>query len=67
MKNELIISLMILTMGIGLPLLITTVRGKEEPNMAPVIKQTFNELTVTVIYDILPRKPGSPQPGDLPA
>ncbi len=58
MKDELIISLMILTMGIGLPLLITTVRGKEEPNMAPVIKQTFNELTVTVIYDNYPAQAG---------
>jgi hypothetical protein len=54
MKDELIISLVILTMGIGLPLLIETVKGKEEPNMTPVIRQTFSKLTVTVIYDNYP-------------
>lgn len=58
MKDEIIISLVILTICVGIPLLITTVRGKEEPNMTPTIKQTFNELTVTVIYDNYPAQAG---------
>lgn len=58
MKDELIISLVILTICIGIPVLIVTVRGKEEPKMASTIEHGPNDLTITDIYDNYPAQAG---------
>jgi 7,8-dihydropterin-6-yl-methyl-4-(beta-D-ribofuranosyl)aminobenzene 5'-phosphate synthase len=51
MKEELIISLVILTALVGIPLLIASVGGKEEYPMPSESGHPLNDLTITVIYD----------------
>ena len=58
MKDELIISLVLLTVFVGLPVLIETVNGKEEHTMTAATEHVLNELTMTVIYDNYAAKAG---------
>jgi 7,8-dihydropterin-6-yl-methyl-4-(beta-D-ribofuranosyl)aminobenzene 5'-phosphate synthase len=58
MRDELIISLVLLTVLVGLPVLIETVNSKEEHTMTAATEHVLNELTMTVIYDNYAAKAG---------